>query len=261
MKFVTKTLISLFFLTQLISFSLISASENAKKNRNTRSTNKSKRSHLSNDRRLAAKLGAATFAVSLSRKMSRKQFDFLEESRVLAISKPGQPPIRAPPKPSPQPKISDADIRGLFSLNKEFHFGYKKVSCYRIDATVDYMRYMNFDQKLGKRWWKPSNSFEGNVIISFYKQNYVQQGLQTGYTWIITYGVETKPYQRMVNGHVLNTDVPYGWGQSDNGMPGGTKGTGFTAFRQWACSFCYVPQFKKFQCWDTILKYAIMCLE
>lgn len=256
MKFIIKTLLSILLIVQLITFSI----SNTKKS--TRSHSKSNLKLTSTMKKALNFMSFGTFAESHSNaKISKKQYDFVEESRVLSVSKPGKAPIRAAPKPSPQPKISDADIQGLFSLNKEFFFGYKKVSCYRINATVDYLRYMNFDQKLGKKWWKPSNSLEGNTIISFYKQNYAQQGLQTGYTWIITYGVETKPYQRMVNGKVLNTDVPYGWGQSDNGMPGGSRGNGFSAFRQWACSYCYVSQFRKFHCWDTSLKYAIMCLE
>ncbi len=248
MKLNIKTLISIFFIIQLTTLSIINASETERRTKTT-----SRKSH--------SLAGKGTFAVSVSRKMSKKQFDFLEETRVLAITPPGQAPIRARPRPAPQPRVSHPEIDGLFSLNKEFFFGYKKVSCYRINAQVDYNRFLNFDQKLGKRWWRPSNSFEGNYIISFYKHNYVQQGLQTGYTWIITHGVQTRPYQKLVNGHVLNTDVPYGYGQSDNGMPGGTNGGGFTAFRQWACSYCYVSQWRKFSCWDSSLKYAIMCLE
>lgn len=254
MKFITKTFLSVLFIIQLVNLSVA----NSKKHK---SNSKITAKLTSNLKRAMNLMKFGTFSESHSKKMSKKQFDFLEESRVLAITPPGKPAIRVAPKPAPQPKISDAAVRGLFSLNKEFFFGNKKVSCYRIDATVDYMRYKNFDQILGKRWWKPSNSFEGNVVISFYKQNYAHQGLQTGYTWIITHGVETRPQQRLVNGHKLNTDAPYGWGQSDNGQAGGSRGSGFTAFRQWASSFCYLPQWKKFRCWDTILKYAIMCLE
>ena len=244
MKFLTKTLLSLFALLQII---------NRVYSRHTNSKSKKTKS----------KRTGGTYAVSHTRSLGKhkKQFDFLEETRVLAVSPPGQPIVITPPKPSPQPRVSAADIQGLFSLNKEFSFGYKTVSCYRINAQVDYNRYLNFDQKLGKRWWKPSNSNEGNAIISFYKQNYNQQGLDAGYTWIVTYGVETRPNERKVNGFQLNTDAASGWGNGDDGMPGRANGRGWTVFRQWATSFCYPAQWGKFTCWDTSLRYAILCLE